>query len=145
MHGSTKQSPRERFEASQRPRKRKSLLELNELFLWEEERTVDKTGCVQLYGNSYEVDSALARKRVALRYDPFDLTEMQVWFEGKRYADATPVELNRKRRRPEQEQIRVQEDEPEQLSFLDLAEQKRQAAWQEDAVRYAQSKGGERG
>ncbi|GAC42578.1 transposase and inactivated derivative [Paenibacillus popilliae ATCC 14706] len=32
-HGSTKQAPRARFEGSNRPRKRKSLLEINELFL----------------------------------------------------------------------------------------------------------------
>lgn len=143
QHGSTKQTPRERFEASAKPRKRKPLLELNELFLWEEERTADKTGCVQLMGNIYEVDSALARKRVALRYDPFDLTELQVWYEDKRFANATPVELKRRRRR-EPEATQPDAEAGEQLSFLDLAEQKRQAAWQEAEIRYAHGKGGDR-
>lgn len=143
-HGSTKQSPRVRFEDSEKPRKRRSLLELNELFLWEEQRTADKTGCIQLAGNTYEVDSLLARKRISLRYDPFDLTELQVWFEGKRYANAGPVELKRKRSRAPEETTLAEEAAPVKLSFLDLAEKKRQAAWAEDEVRYAQ-KGGDRG
>jgi len=143
-HGSTKQSPQVRFDASQKPRKRKSLLELNELFLWEEQRTVDKTGCIQLAGHTYEVDSLLARKRISLRYDPFDLTELQVWFEGKRYANAGPVELKRKRSRAPEEITSAEEAVPEQLSFLDLAEKKRQAAWAEDEVRYAQKNGDRR-
>lgn len=69
-HGSTKQSPQKRFEASGKPRKRLPLVDLNDMFLWEEERTANKTGCIQLAGNTYEVDSDLASKRLALRYDP---------------------------------------------------------------------------
>jgi putative transposase len=143
-HGSTKQTPRARFEASRKPRKRKPLLELNELFLWEEQRTADKTGCIQLAGNTYEVDSALARKRISLRYDPFDLTELQVWFEEKRYADAMPVELKRKRSREPEVPPPMEAPDTDPLSFLELAENKRQAAWAEDEVRYAERKGGER-
>lgn len=77
-HGSTKQPPKERFEASQKPRKRLPLVELNELFLWEETRKADKTGCIRLDGNLYEVDSDLVCRTVALRYDPFDLSHVQV-------------------------------------------------------------------
>lgn len=98
-HGSTKQSPKERFVASSKPRKRMPLVDLNELFLWEETRKVDKTGCIRLDGNTYEVDSDLARRTVALRYDPFDLSELQVWDGEQRYANAVPVELNNKRSR----------------------------------------------
>lgn len=143
VHGSTKQTPKERFEASSKPRKRKSLLELNELFLWEEERTADKTGCIQLAGNTYEVDSRLSRKRIALRYDPFDLTGgIQVWLDGKRYADATPVELKRRRVRPQEESMDTAQPEPQQMSFLELAEKKRQAAWAKGEIRYAGKGGG---
>ncbi|TFE19328.1 DDE-type integrase/transposase/recombinase [Cohnella luojiensis] len=143
VHGSTKRSPREKYESSNRERKRKSLTELNTLFLWEETRSVDKACCVKLGGNIYEVETALAGKRVQLRYDPFDLTEVQVWWEDKRYVEAKPVELNRKRKKkPDEPQPRPQEQK-ESLSFLELAEKKRQAAWQEDELHYAR-KGGER-
>lgn len=143
IHGSTKRSPREKFEASVRARKRRPLTELNELFLWEETRSVDKACCVKLDGNVYEVDRALATKRVQLRYDPFDLTTVQVWLEDKRYADAKPVELSRRRKKKPDEPTPQPQEPEESLSFLELAESKRQAAWQEDELRYA-SKGGER-
>nr|WP_261381620.1 DDE-type integrase/transposase/recombinase [Paenibacillus cremeus] len=45
-HGGTNESPRGRFERDRTAGKRPSLLELNEVFLWEERRTVNKTGCV---------------------------------------------------------------------------------------------------
>ncbi|WP_281889594.1 DDE-type integrase/transposase/recombinase [Paenibacillus sp. YYML68] len=144
VHSSTKQTPHERFEASTKARKRRPLTELNEMFLWEEERTVDKTGCIQLSGNTYEVDSELARKRIALRYDPYDLTELQVWFEGKRYADAVPIDLKKRRKRKPDEVKPVEvETSAETLSFVELAEKKRQAQWEQDEVSYAQRQGGE--
>jgi len=143
VHGSTKRAPREKFESSGRKLKRKSLTELNELFLWEETRSVDKAGCVKLGGNVYEVDTALAGHKIQLRYDPFDLTDIQVWLEDKRYEDAKPVELNRKRGKKPDEPEPKAPPQTETLSFIELAEARRQVAWQEDELRYA-AKGGER-
>uniref|UniRef100_UPI0037C90DFD Mu transposase C-terminal domain-containing protein n=1 Tax=Paenibacillus sabuli TaxID=2772509 RepID=UPI0037C90DFD len=142
-HGSTKQSPKTRLASSKREMRRKTLAELTEIFLWEEQRTADKTGCVSLDGNSYEVDLELCRKRVLLRYDPFDLTNIQVWYEDKRYADATVVDLARpydRRVKPERADPLVVEPDG-QVAFLELAEQKRQAEWASEPVSYATSKG----
>jgi hypothetical protein len=143
-HGSTKQSPRDRLAACKREMRRKTLAELTEIFLWEETRTVDKTGCVSLDGNTYEVDLELCKKRVQLRYDPFDLTAIQVWHEGVRYADATVVDLSRpydRRVKPEPAVLAVEPDG--QVTFLDLAEQKRQAQWINEEISYAKTKDGD--
>jgi len=59
-----------------------SSLECREAFLWEEQRTVDKTGCVKLAGMVFDVGTALIRRRVDLRYDPFDLSVIDVWYNG---------------------------------------------------------------
>jgi len=59
-----------------------SSLECRDAFLWEEQRTVDKTGCVKLGGLVFDVGTALARRRVDLRYDPFDLSVIDVWHNG---------------------------------------------------------------
>jgi len=59
-----------------------SSLECREAFLWEEQRTVDKTGCVKLAGMVFDVGVALMRRRVDLRYDPFDLSIIDVWHGG---------------------------------------------------------------
>jgi transposase InsO family protein len=59
-----------------------SSLECRDAFLWEEQRTADKTGCVKLSGLVFDVGVALARRRVDLRYDPFDLSVIDVWYSG---------------------------------------------------------------
>ena len=60
-----------------------SSLECRDAFLWEKERTVDKSGCVKLSGLLFNVGVALIRRRVDVRYDPFDLSVIEVWQEGK--------------------------------------------------------------
>jgi putative transposase len=142
-HGSTKQSPRFRAASSKREMRRKTHAQLTEIFLWEETRKVDKTGCISLHGNAYEVDLELCGQRVLLRYDPFDLSQIQVWFEEKRWADATVVELTRtydRRVTPDNPDLVLEPDG--QLSFLELAERRRQAAWESEAISYAKPAGG---
>jgi len=60
-----------------------SSLECRDAFLWEEQRTVDKSGCAKLKGLVFDVGVALIRRRVDVRYDPFDLSMIEVWHEGK--------------------------------------------------------------
>jgi len=145
VHGSTKQPPRVRAAVSQRELRRKTLAELTEIFLWEETRKVDKTGCVSLDGNTYEVALELCGERVLLRYDPFDLSRIQVCHDGKQWADATVVDLSRPYdRRVKPEAAIFTEEADGQLSFLELAEQKRQQASEKDPITYAQVKGGDR-
>jgi hypothetical protein len=87
---------------------------------------VDKAGCVSVEGNQYEVTLDLVKRRILLRYDPFDLSVIQVWYKGERYEDATPIDLTRPYHR------RVKPDEPqppktEGLSFFQAAEQRRRS------------------
>jgi putative transposase len=70
---------------------------VREIFLWAETRTVDRTGCVKLQGNRYEVDSRLTGLKVQLRYDPYDLSSIEVWHDQSRYPDAIPAKLIRER------------------------------------------------
>jgi transposase InsO family protein len=59
-----------------------SSIECRDAFLWEEQRTVDKSGCVKLAGLLFDVGTALIGRRVDLRYDPFDLSVIDVWHGG---------------------------------------------------------------
>lgn len=126
-HGATRQTPRERFENDTEPLRRIDPVDLRQVFLWEEERTVDQTGCFSLHGNEYEVESPLARRKVLLRYDPYDLSQIQVWHEGKRFADAVPVQL----RRPRHQAVPPPEPPAPQpapgLNFLTLAQKEHDA------------------
>jgi len=60
-----------------------SSLECREAFLWEQQRTVDKSGCISLAGVKFDVGVALIGRRVDVRYDPFDISLVEVWHGGK--------------------------------------------------------------
>ena len=96
-HSSTGQLPHTRFAHDNHPIRRVDPDFLREAFLWQEERQVDKTSCFPLLGNVYEVDPSLARKKVTIRYDPYDLGRIKVFFAGQQYPDALPVSLERTR------------------------------------------------
>ena len=68
---------------------------LHDAFLFTETRTVTKTGCVSLHGNTYEVDAALAGRKVDLVFDPFDLTDITVRYDGRNMGKAAPHEVRR--------------------------------------------------
>lgn len=64
--------------------------QLHEAFLWSQRRTVTKTATISLCGNSYEVDAALVGRRVEVVFDPFDLTQLQVRYQGRPMGTAVP-------------------------------------------------------
>ncbi|MFZ3591885.1 DDE-type integrase/transposase/recombinase [Bacillus sp. DJP31] len=93
VHRGIGQTPKRRYESHQEERRFLPPEGLKEIFLWEEERTVRKTAVIELEGNSYDVDSSLRGKRVTVRYNPFDLSYIQVWKDDVRYPNAKPAEL----------------------------------------------------
>jgi hypothetical protein len=69
-------------------------LDLDELFLFETTRRVQRDRTVSLAGVVYEVDAALVGEKVTLRYDPAAPPgrPVQVWHENRRLPDATPLD-----------------------------------------------------
>ena len=94
MHSETGQTPLARFDAAGAPALPTPAL-LREAFLWSAERTVTKTATVSLHGNQYEVDPALAGRKVELVFDPFDLTRIEVRYQHRPFGTATPLKLGR--------------------------------------------------
>lgn len=121
-HRATGQTPVERFTQDPTPLKRIDPVALREAFLWEERRTVDKTGCFALHGNTYEVETTLARRQVILKYDPYDLTHIEVWHEGQRFSDAVPHRLRRHRHRTVQPAQTEEKPAPTGLNLLELVQ-----------------------
>lgn len=66
---------------------------LREAFLWEKTPKADKTGCVSLCGLCYEVGLEYIRKRVVVRYDPFDLSLVEVWYDGEKKKLVSPINI----------------------------------------------------
>ena len=46
-------------------------------------------------GNNYAVDAALVGRRVEVRFDPEDLTRLDVYYEGRPAGVATPFKIGR--------------------------------------------------
>jgi putative transposase len=68
---------------------------LREAFRWSVLRRVTQTASVSLAGNRYTVDQALVGRRVELRFDPEDLTRLDVYWEGHPAGQAVPFILER--------------------------------------------------
>jgi putative transposase len=103
-HSETRQSPLARWEAGG-PFPVPPPPVLAEAFRWSERRTVSKTALVSMHGNRYQVDPALAGRRVELVFDPFDLTVLWVRCDGKDAGTALPHHITRHahpRARPEE-------------------------------------------
>jgi len=81
--GTRQRSPYQAYTEDPAKVKYVSSLECRDAFLWEKERTVDKSGCVKLAGVVYDVGVALIRRNVDVRYDPFDISMIEVWLDGK--------------------------------------------------------------
>jgi putative transposase len=94
VHAETGQAPIERFQAGGPPRQASPAL-LREAFRWSVMRKVTRTATVPLEGNSYAVDPALTGRRVELRYDPEDLSRLDVFLDGKPAGAAVPFVTRR--------------------------------------------------
>jgi putative transposase len=92
-HSETKTTPLERF-AGFTPRW-PTTSELREAFLWAETSLVTKTATVSLLGNRYEVDRALCGRRVELRFDPYDLEVIEVYYAGRPFGHAVAHQVAR--------------------------------------------------
>ena len=88
IHAETNEAPIDRFERTG-PHRQVDPDQLREAFRWSVTRRVTRTATVPLEGNSYGVDPALVGRRVELRYDPEDLSRIDVYLNGTKAGVAT--------------------------------------------------------
>jgi transposase InsO family protein len=94
LHSETGQAPLERFRQDPAPATRPADPEqLRQAFLHRAQRKVRKTATVSFKGNRYTVPAYLRGKRIELRYDPFDLTRLEVWYNDAFLDLAEPEEI----------------------------------------------------
>ena len=97
VHSATKETPNARLQHThpEHPRVFPEPLKLDRAFLLKEERSVSATGTISVQGQDYEGDAALARRRITIRFDPYDLTRIHIEHEGKDFGLALPLDLTR--------------------------------------------------
>jgi putative transposase len=100
---------------------------LREAFLWSEWRTVTKTATVRLHSNAYQVEPALAGRKVELVFDPFDLEHIEVRHGERSFGTATPFEIRRHSHPKARPELPLAQPVPatgiDYLSLLDAAHQ----------------------
>lgn len=96
-HSRTKQTPRQRF--AQRPLRPVPNIELLEQAFWQwSTRVVSSCGEIKFEGNKYYVDPSFSGQKVVIRYDPYDLSLIHLWRDGRRITSATTKDLLHRRR-----------------------------------------------
>jgi len=96
IHSSLGMSPKERWEMSLKTGAKLrffSPVELEEIFLHAKERTVDKYGVISFEGNTYEAPAELVGKTVVVRYNPFHLDYLHVYYQDKYFGTAKIIDL----------------------------------------------------
>ena len=97
VHGETGQTPFDRFAAGVDAERVRTVdaETLRLAFLWRTKRTVSRQATISLQGNTYHVDLAWCGQTIELRYDPFDLSRMEVYRDAVRLGTATLIQHKR--------------------------------------------------
>ena len=66
-------------------------------FLWREKRKVQRDATIALQGNRYQVEPQWVGRTLELRFDPFDLSQMELYLEGQALGPATVLTQTRQR------------------------------------------------
>ena len=128
-------TPAQAFSQDTKPLRFPSPEALRDAFLWEKSPKVDNSGCIFVNGLCYEVGVEYIRKRVLVRYDPFDLSVVEVWSEGEKKKLVSPAnigEYNRNVKKPVEELEKVSQS---RLLRLFEAESKKRLKQQLGAFR----------
>jgi len=133
IHSSTNEIPVIRWRNSVSPFLRKiDEKQLNSIFLWRENRKVNKLGLVSLQGIQFEVSTILAGKTVDVRYNHFDLSQVFIYLDGRLIQTAKPFRITRWNRSGKQPTMPVPPPESN-IQHLALLQQQHEKATIEQA------------
>lgn len=95
VHSSTGESPNKRFleAVKETTRRIKDLQWFEALYLMRETRTITKYGKVKLFSNHYPVKNIPHGTVVELRFNPFDLSQIYVYHQGKLIQSTSPSKI----------------------------------------------------
>ncbi len=118
-HSETKQTPWARYTAGLDQVRHADPETVRRAFLWREKRQVRQDATLSLQGNRYQVEPRLAGRRLELRFDPFDLSQIELYLDGTRLGLATVVLQNRQRHLAVERLVTEPPDPPQPKSSLD--------------------------
>jgi putative transposase len=123
-HSETQQTPFARYTAGLDHVRHADPETVRRAFLWREKRKVRKDATLSLQGNRYQVESQWAGRTLELRFDPFDLSQIELYLDGgvgdnARLGLATVIVQNRQRHLAVERLATEPPDPPKPKSSLD--------------------------
>jgi putative transposase len=94
VHSETGQTPQARYAAAGPPVLPEPA-RLRYAFAWSAVRLVRKTATVELEGNVYSLDPFLVGRKAELVFDPFNMTSLDVYWQGRKAGTAVPQVIGR--------------------------------------------------
>jgi putative transposase len=96
-HSETHQTPLARYTAGLDQVRSADPELLRRAFLWREKRKVQRDATIALQGNRYQVEPQWVGRTLELRFDPFDLSQMELYLDGQALGLATVLTQTRQR------------------------------------------------
>ncbi|MBI5935986.1 MAG: DDE-type integrase/transposase/recombinase [Chloroflexi bacterium] len=118
-HSETHQAPLARYTAGLAQVRHADPETVRRAFLWREKRKVRRDAILSLQGNRYQVASAYAGRILELRFDPFDLTQVELYLDRALVGVATVVIQTRQRHLAVEHLATEPPDPPKPKSSLD--------------------------
>jgi putative transposase len=119
-HSQTKQTPLARYTAGLEHVRPVDPEAVRLAFLWREKRKVRRDATLSLQGNRYQVDPSLAGQTITLRFDPFDLSHMELYLDNQRLGTATVITQKHQRHLRVERLATEPPDPPKPQSSLDF-------------------------
>lgn len=119
IHSEIKKTPLDAYRDSLTDVRPADPVEVARAFLWRATRKVSGNGFISLLGNSYSVEPAWAGQKLELRFDPFDLSRIDVYRDGRPVARAEVRKLARGLALELTAQPLAPAVEPSGINFLD--------------------------
>jgi putative transposase len=120
VHSETEQTPLARYSAGLAQVRSVDPETLRRAFLWREKRKVKRDATLSLQGNRYQVDPRWAGRTLELRFDPFDLSHIELLLEGQALGVAAVVSQQRQLHLAVERLATEPPDPPKPQSSLDF-------------------------
>ena len=95
VHSETKKTPLDAYRDGLQRVRPSDPVRVARAFLWRFERKVTTNGFISLLGNRYSLDMSWCHRTIEVRCDPFDLSRLEVYEDGRPTARATVRKLHR--------------------------------------------------
>jgi putative transposase len=98
--------------------------DLRRLFFYRLNRVVRRDSTFMLRGRFYEVPPQFAGQTIEVRFDPLDLSQVEIYFAGEAQAVARPVDAVVNALLPSRKSLPAPAPEPTGINFVELLEKK---------------------